>query len=114
MGRVPRPLERCLLRRSEAELPGLTWDDVNLDAGAIHARRAPATCVGRAGEPAWQEPKTAAGRRRVPIGAQAVEVLRQHRKAQLEERLRAGPGWRDYGLVFCNRTGGPLFKMNVP
>jgi len=95
------------------ELLGLTWSDVDLDAGVIRVRRSLATCVGRAGEPVWQEPKTAAGRRRIPIGAQAVEVLRQHRRAQLEQRLRAGTDWRDYGLVFCNRTGGPLFKSNV-
>lgn len=95
------------------ELLGLAWDDVDLDGGAIQVRRAIATCVAHAGAPAWQEPKTTAGRRRVPIGAQAVEVLRQHRRAQLEERLRAGPDWRDYGLVFCNQKGGPLFNMNV-
>lgn len=95
------------------ELLGLTWGDVDLDAGAIQVRRSLATCVDRAGEPHWQEPKTAAGRRRVPIGAEALEVLRQHRRGQLEERLRAGPGWCDYGLVFCNRRGGPLFKSNV-
>lgn len=95
------------------ELLGLTWDDVDLDTGVIQVRRAIATCVARTGEPVWQEPKTSAGRRRVPIGGQAVEVLRQHRKAQLEQRLRAGPEWRDYGLVFCTRKGGPLFNMNV-
>ena len=95
------------------ELLGLTWNDVDLDAGLIRVRRSIATCVDRAGEPVWQEPKTAAGRRRVPIGARAVEILRQHRRVQLQERLRAGSEWHDYDLVFCNCKGGPLFKSNV-
>ncbi len=95
------------------ELLGLAWEDVDLGQGVVHVRRSLATCVTRTGEPAWQEPKTLSSRRRIPLGKEAVEVLKQHRKTQLEERLRLGSLWRDYGLVFCTRTGGPLFEPNV-
>lgn len=35
-------------------------------------------------------------------------ALREHRTAQLEERLRLGAAWTDYELVFCSRVGTPL------
>jgi integrase len=95
------------------ELLGLTWDDVDLEAGVIQVRRALATGIVRGDQPVWQEPKTQASRRRIPIDRRAAEVLRQHRRAQLEERLRAGPEWRDHNLVFANQTGGRLYTSNI-
>jgi integrase len=38
----------------------------------------------------------------------AQEALRGHRTRQLEERLAAGPVWRDEDLVFCTPVGGAL------
>lgn len=32
---------------------------------------------------------------------------------QLEERLRRGAQWRDYGLAFCTRRGSPLRRADV-
>jgi hypothetical protein len=40
-------------------------------------------------------------------------ALQLHRKTQLEARLKAGEKWRDTGLEFCTRTGGPLQGLNV-
>jgi integrase len=40
-------------------------------------------------------------------------VLRQQRLRQLEERLAAGEGWVDSGLVFTNENGGPLYGPHV-
>ena len=46
------------------------------------------------------EPKTAAGRRSVPLPTETVNVLKKHRKRQAAEQLAAGELWRDNGLVF--------------
>ena len=54
------------------------------------------------------EPKTAKGRRSVTLDATTVDVLRVHRKRQLEERLAAGSGWTDSALVFTREDGTPL------
>ena len=54
------------------------------------------------------DPKTAAGRRQVPLDAQLAAVLRAHRRRQLEERMAAGPAWQETGYVFTYQDGRPL------
>jgi integrase len=36
-----------------------------------------------------------------------AELLREHRKTQLRVRLKAGEGWADNDLVFCQDDGQP-------
>ena len=93
------------------ELLGLVWNDIDFAAGTITIRRTLAGVSG--GAPVWQDPKTRAARRKLPIDPHTVEVLRQHRKRQAEERLKAGPAWRDHGLVFCTQSGRPVIHTNL-
>jgi integrase len=81
---------RLGLRRGE--LVALRWDAVDLEARALRVTAA----------------KTAAGRREIPLVAGCAEVLREHRRRQLEERVHAGPLWRDTGRVFTREDGTPL------
>jgi Phage integrase family len=37
-----------------------------------------------------------------------LELLREHRKKQAAERLRAGSLWMDHDLMFATRRGGPI------
>jgi integrase len=37
-----------------------------------------------------------------------LELLKEHRKRQAAERLRAGSSWTDHDLVFATRRGGPI------
>jgi len=37
-----------------------------------------------------------------------LELLKEHRKRQAAERLRAGNAWEDNDLVFATRHGGPV------
>ena len=37
-----------------------------------------------------------------------LHLLKEHRKDQTVERLRAGSAWTDYDLVFATRHGGPI------
>lgn len=90
------------------ELLGLRWPDVELsDSAGITVRRQLAG-VDKDGSPVFEEPKTAAGRRSIDVDAETAAVLREHRRAQLEERLLIGEGWRDHDLVFCGPAGEPL------
>jgi hypothetical protein len=54
------------------------------------------------------EPKSANSRRGVKLSRVAVELLREHRTRQVEERLTAGPDWSDQDLIFCTPRGLPL------
>ena len=96
------------LRRGEAL--GLRWSDLDLDGGSVRvARNLLRTSAGLHLD---SEPKTARGRRTVPLAPATVNVLRKHRVRQLEERMQA-PVWRETGLVFVTEVGGALEPRNV-
>ena len=96
------------LRQGEAL--GLRWEDVDLEQGAIHVRRALQRVDGTL---QLVEPKTARSRRVVVLPATVTAALQQHRARQVAERLAAGSVWMDSGLVFCSPTGRPLDASNV-
>jgi integrase len=52
------------------------------------------------------EPKTAAGKRRIHLPDFLIDMLKQHRKQQLEQRLKLDKEWEDRDLVFTDLQGG--------
>lgn len=78
------------LRRGE--LLALRWEDVDFDAGVLRVERSYDTAAG-----VYVEPKSRAGRRKVPIVASLREAL-------IEHRLRMG---RAEGLVFGASASTP-------
>jgi integrase len=96
------------LRRGEAL--ALRWDHLDLDKGTLAVRGT----LGRVnGALRVTEPKTARSRRSVPLAVPVVAVLRRHRAAQLEERLRAGNQWTETGLVFTAELGTAVDPRNL-
>ncbi len=96
------------LRPSEAL--GLQWSDVDLKKGVIHVRHSlDKTSSG------WRlkDPKTKASRRTIPLTQNVAEILREHRKAQLEERLRHGNPDMEWDLVFTTLNGKPVDLHNL-
>ena len=87
------------LRPSEAL--ALRWSDIN--GNTISVTR---VLVDRIGELRYAPPKSKTSRRAVVVPDVVVEVLKGHRKRQLEERLKAGEEWKDTeGLMFVTPTG---------
>jgi integrase len=95
------------LRMGEAL--GLRWEDINLERRTLTVNRI-LERIGRGTGSTLQfvEPKTSRSRRTVTLPELAARALRAHRVRQLEERLAAGPHWRDFGLVFPTTIGTPL------
>jgi len=93
------------LRRGE--LLGLTWSDLDLEAGTLSVQRS----LDKDGT--FNPPKRKSSRRTVKLTAQAAESLKGHRARQNEERLRLGSLWEDRGLVFPNRAGKPMNADNL-
>jgi integrase len=91
------------LRRGE--VLGLRWSDLDLEAQTLKVNQ---SLVVVDGHSMFTTPKTDAGRRTVSLDPRTVAVLRAHRKAQMAERLAAGPAWADSGLVFTREDGRPL------
>lgn len=101
------------LRQGEAL--GLKWSDIDLDAGTLRVNRQLQRVRrdgDRAGSLVFSKPKNAS-RRAVGLPPRAVRALREHRKRQLEEKLRASAEWQDNDLVFTNSKGKPLEAQNV-
>ncbi|MDP6609892.1 MAG: site-specific integrase, partial [Vicinamibacterales bacterium] len=74
----------------------LTWADVDLDSSSLMVTKSLEQT--RAGLTV-KAPKTAKGRRTIPLPAITVEALRRHRAQQKAERLRLGSLYQDAGLV---------------
>lgn len=89
------------------ELCGLRWRDLDTD-GEYPSLSIEVTRLTDRGTEYDDTPKTAAGRRTVPLIGPAVEVLRSHRRRQVADRLRAGPGWTDSGKVLVVEDGAAV------
>jgi integrase len=94
----------------EGELLGLRWRDLDLEASVLQVRHAMQRLNGK-----WEfvEPKSAKSRRTIVLNGLAAEALRRHRTKQTAERLRNGPSWEDWDLVFANEIGKPMEVGNL-
>ncbi|MDP8922366.1 MAG: site-specific integrase [Chloroflexota bacterium] len=86
----------------KSELLGLTWDDIDLEAGTLRIR--PSTV---------RDVKTPRSRRTLDLAPDAVAALAAHRDRQAFGRQALGEGYADLGLVFASERGTPLDQGNV-
>ncbi|MCX6022161.1 MAG: tyrosine-type recombinase/integrase [Chloroflexi bacterium] len=92
----------------QAEIFGLRWADMDLDAGTL---RVTVSLQRLGGTYRLVAPKTQKSRRLLSLPNATVAALRAHRVRQRDERQQAGDAWEDWqgtGLVFATATGGPL------
>ena len=88
------------------ELLALQWQDIDLKRGQLNCERSLEET--RAGL-RFKGPKSKHGRRTISLPSSAVDLLRQHHKAQLEVRLQLGAGKPPAdALVFCDHEGKPI------
>jgi integrase len=100
-----------------SEVLGLAWEDLDLDAGTAHVRRASVYVDGRGQQ--LGPPKTEGAHGEHWLMPTVVALLRQRREMQDQER-DAAPRWTTvtYGgeqvnLVFTNPTGGLVLRQAV-
>jgi integrase len=93
------------MRRNE--VLALRWGRVDLDKGVIQVREALEATLAHGIR--FKTPKSKAGRRDITLPDILIDVLREHRKAQLELRLRLGAGrLHDNDLLFADIDGNPI------
>jgi integrase len=92
------------LRRGE--LAGLTWQDVNLEAGVLTVRSNRVVInhqihVGT--------PKSEKSKRRIGLDAGTVQALRDHyARVEIGDKLEAESGWQGEGHLFVDEIGRPI------
>ncbi|HEY9899194.1 MAG TPA: site-specific integrase [Pantanalinema sp.] len=97
------------LRQGEAL--GLTWDDVDFQAGVIRIRN---NLQWIEGQFKLVDVKTARSRRTLAVPDVIMKSLKQHRAKQAAEKLRSGAAWKDtLKLVFTTPTGAPIHASNI-
>ena len=96
------------LRRGE--ILGLRWSDVDFEGRALRVNQA-LQRIG--GSLQVTEVKTERSRRVVAIPESVVRALKTRRAQQAQERVLAGPQWKDSDLAFTNPTGGPLEPITL-
>lgn len=91
------------------ELFGLKWDCVDMNKGVIQVVRALVTS--KSGQ-LFQEPKTAASRRKIPLPADVTRELRKYKKWQDWQRHLMGDKWEENDLVLANNYGRVVDTSN--
>ena len=90
------------------EAMGLQWKDLGLEGerNVIKVNRACLWMVG--GEWRFKTPKTKNGIRQIGIQPSLALELKEHRRTQLEKRMKVGKHYQDHDLVFANDVGRPI------
>lgn len=97
----------------EGEILGLTWDDIDFDAGSITISKQLQREKKKNGQYYLSTPKN--GKTRTIKPAQYVlQLLRRQRVLQSSEKLQAGAMWDNpWNLVFTNEKGQHLAAVTV-
>ena len=98
--------ETCLATGARGgEVGALRWPDIDFQSKTIQISKTHYFKNGR-----WYEnaPKSRSGSRTVSISDELVQVLKDWRKKQAEERLKAGSLWSSGEYVFASEIGEPI------
>lgn len=102
------------------ELMALRWKDIDQKEGYFEVKQALVRVKNSNPEInsktilIFQEPKTEAGKRIVPIPKNIMPQLEKHQTKQKEYKLQSyGLYKEDIDLVFCNKLGGPMEPSNI-
>ena len=79
----------------QGELRRLRWDHIDFEGSRLAIPKA----------------KSAAGVRPLALTPDGLELLREHRRYQREEKLQLGPAYKDQGFVFARIDGEALSQM---
>jgi integrase len=88
-------------------LLGITWSNVELgERGTVHVRRVVHKLAG--GGWRWHEPKSKSGILSIVFSGELANKLADHRRQQLEQKMRVGQHWQSNDLVFWTSLGTPV------
>jgi len=97
----------------KGELLALMWEDINFDEGYITVKRTLDRVRNFDDDDSKTKivvdtPKTESGLRVIPLGENALNLLKSHKAKQLEMRQYVGGCWTESGYVFTTELGKHL------
>ena len=92
------------------EVCGLEWDKVSLDEQTIEVVQ---IMLHENGQPTIGTPKTQASYRIIDIGETLTNLLKIHKKKQLENRLRYGQYYQQNNFVCTKENGSPVTPNSI-
>lgn len=93
------------------EYLGLKWQDIDFEQRTLSVQRA--LVERRGGGFIFDELKTSRSRRSIPLSNSVINVLKIHRRNQLEERMKIGAGYQNFDVVFASEVGTPMMHRNL-
>jgi integrase len=103
-------LTGLLLGLRPGELTGLTWRDVDLNAGTLMVS---GSMKIERGHLHLGETKNRGSLRPLKLPDRVRDALRAHKRRQAEDRLRVGSSWRPSDLVFTTSVGTAINPNNL-
>ena len=98
------------LRRGE--LLATKWDNLDWRKGCYNVSET-LSMPRQKGGPIFTGPKSEESQKSVDLTPRMLRVLKEHRKKQAKLKLRAGPNYNDYDLIFCQPDGKPIDPDNL-
>ena len=92
-------------------MTGLTWEDINFETSQISINKQRHYIVGYG--TIKDKPKTDAGVRVVTVSQTVLNLLKQYRNQQLQQRLKLGTAWKNEPYVFVLEDGTAI-NPNLP
>ncbi|CAN5176792.1 site-specific integrase [soil metagenome] len=93
------------------EYLGLKWLDIDFEQKSLSVQRALVERKG--GGFIFDELKTSRSRRSIPLSNSLINVLKTHRRIQLEERMKLGASYQNHDVVFASEVGTPMMHRNL-
>ena len=93
------------------ELLGLKWDKVDFAGNKVYISNNILYTPDRG---IYEDtPKTDTSKRYVTLPTETMQLLKQYKTWQAEERLRLGEYYQDHGFIFSQDNGGPMHPDSV-
>jgi len=90
----------------KGELLALKWNDLDFEQQSLVISKN--RLVVRGENVVQASTKGGEGRRTISLDPETVEIMKDHRKRQFEERLKAGSLWNETGYIFATEFGEPI------
>lgn len=95
----------------KGELLGLMWSDVDWQKGVLKVERQLQQAYWSSAE--LVPTKTRSGRRQIKLGKDGLAILGAHHQKQESQKIQAGDGWKENGMIFTTGVGTYIDQTKV-